>query len=117
LTQGNPTTNREFYIVFKGSISRIRERILKQENNTMTQAISKEHLIIERVRQLPSEKQQEVLDFIEFLQFQLHKQSESTEEKEPISAYEAAKEFAGCVDFGTGDLSTNKEYLKGLGKK
>lgn len=46
----------------------------------MTQAISKEHLIIERVRQLPSEKQQEVLDFIEFLQFQLQKQSENTEE-------------------------------------
>ena len=83
----------------------------------MTQAISKEDLIIEQVRQLPSEKQQEVLDFIEFLQFQLQKHSESTEEKEPISAYEAAKEFAGCLDGGPSDLSTNKEYLRALGKK
>ena len=41
---------------------------LKQENQTMNQAISREDLIIEQVRQLPSEKQQEVLDFIEFLQ-------------------------------------------------
>jgi hypothetical protein len=104
-------------LYLKEALAEFEQRILKQENNTMTQAISKEHLIIERVRQLPSEKQQEVLDFIEFLQFQLHKQSESTEEKEPISAYEAAKEFAGCVDFSPGDLSTNKEYLKGLGKK
>ena len=32
----------------------------------MTQAISKEDLIIEMVKQLPPEKQQEVLDFIEF---------------------------------------------------
>lgn len=26
-------------------------------------------------------------------------------------AYEAAQEFAGCVDGGSGDLSTNKNYL------
>ncbi len=83
----------------------------------MTQAISKEDLIIERFKQLSPEKQQQVLDFAEFLHFQSQKQEESTEEKEPISAYEAAKEFAGCVDFGPGDLSTNKEYLKGLGQK
>jgi hypothetical protein len=83
----------------------------------MTQAISQENLIIERIRQLPSEKQQEVLNFIEFLQFQLQKQLENTEEKEPISAYEAAKEFAGCLDGGPSDLSTNKEYLRTLVKK
>ncbi|MCZ8119633.1 MAG: DUF2281 domain-containing protein [Microcystis sp. LE18-22.4A] len=41
----------------------------------MTQAITKEDLIIEKVRQLPSEKQQEVLDFIEFLQFQCDRRS------------------------------------------
>lgn len=83
----------------------------------MTQAISQEDLILARLKQLPPEKQQEILDFIEFLQFQWQKQEEITGKKEAISAYEAAKEFAGCVDFGPGDLSTNKDYLKGLGKK
>jgi hypothetical protein len=38
-------------------------------------------------------------------------------QEKPISAYEVAKEFAGCVDFGRGDLSTNKNHLKGFGKK
>jgi hypothetical protein len=33
-------------------------------------------------------------------------------EQEPISAYEAAKEFAGCVDGGSGDLATNKKLFK-----
>ena len=83
----------------------------------MTQAINKKDLISEMVKQLPPEKQQEVLNFIEFLQFQSQKQSEIPEHKEPISAYEAAKEFAGCLDGGPGDLSTNKEYLRALGKK
>jgi len=42
---------------------------------------------------------------------------QQSEEKQPISAYEAAQEFAGCVDFDPSDLATNKEYLKGMGKK
>ena len=83
----------------------------------MTQAISKEELIIETLRQLSPEKHQEVLDFAESLRNEVQKAEESTEQKEPISAYEAAKEFAGCVDFGPGDLATNKKYLRGLGKK
>ncbi len=53
-----------------------------------------------------------MLDFIDFLQFKLQKQELKEEEKEAISVYEAAKEFAGCVDFGPGDLATNKEYLR-----
>ncbi len=68
----------------------------------MTQAINKEDMIIERFKQLSPQKQQELLDFAEFLQFQ------SQKEKEPISAYEAAKEFAGCLDGGLTDISTNK---------
>ncbi|MEH2072400.1 MAG: DUF2281 domain-containing protein [Nostoc sp.] len=85
----------------------------------MTQAIDKQQMIINEFKKLSPEKQQEVLNFIEFLQFkEMQKQDvQHQEEKEPISAYEAAKEFAGCVDGGPGDLATNKKYLEGYGWK
>ncbi|MEH2260362.1 DUF2281 domain-containing protein [Nostoc sp.] len=85
----------------------------------MTQAIDKQQMIIDELKKLSPEKQQEVLNFIEFLQFkEMQKQDvQHKEEKEPISAYEAAKEFAGCVDGGPGDLATNKKYLEGYGWK
>ncbi|MBN3939641.1 DUF2281 domain-containing protein [Nostoc sp. NMS9] len=85
----------------------------------MTQAFDKQQMIIDELKKLSPEKQQEVLNFIEFLQYK-EKQKQDIqhqEEKEPISAYEAAKEFAGCVDGGPGDLATNKKYLEGYGWK
>ncbi|MEO8893835.1 MAG: DUF2281 domain-containing protein [Coleofasciculaceae cyanobacterium] len=83
----------------------------------MTQATDKEPTISDRIRSLTPQQQQEVLNFIEFLQFKARKRELEEEKKEPISAYEAAKEFAGCVDGGPGDLSTNKKYLEGMGRK
>ncbi|WP_375478010.1 hypothetical protein [uncultured Nostoc sp.] len=85
----------------------------------MTQAIDQEQIIIDEFRKLSPEKQEEVIDFIQFLQFkEMQKQDvQHKEEKESISAYEAAKEFAGCVDGGPGDLATNKKYLEGYGWK
>lgn len=41
-----------------------------------------------------------------------HKLQESQE----VSAYDLAKEWAGSVESGIGDLSTNKKYLQGFGK-
>ncbi|MEH2214655.1 DUF2281 domain-containing protein [Nostoc sp.] len=69
----------------------------------------------EKMRSLPPEKQQEVLDFIEFLQSQLAQKNTNIEQIEPISFLEVAQQFAGCVDGGPGDLATNKQYLEGLG--
>lgn len=69
----------------------------------------------EKMRSLPPEKQQEVLDFIEFLQSQLAQKNITIEQIEPISFLEAAQQFAGCVDGGPGALATNKQYLEGLG--
>ncbi|MBH8574047.1 DUF2281 domain-containing protein [Nostocaceae cyanobacterium CENA369] len=85
----------------------------------MTQAIDKEQIVIDEFRKLSPNKQEEVIDFIHFLQFkEMQKQDvQHKEDKEPISAYEAAKEFAGCVDGGPGDLATNKKYLEGYGWK
>ncbi|MBN4002677.1 DUF2281 domain-containing protein [Nostoc sp. LPT] len=85
----------------------------------MTQAIDKQQMIIDELKKLSPEKQQEVLNFIEFLQFnEMQKQDvQHKEKKESISAYEVAKEFAGCVDGGPGDLATNKKYLEGYSWK
>ncbi|RCJ38172.1 hypothetical protein A6769_10520 [Nostoc punctiforme NIES-2108] len=68
----------------------------------------------EKMRSLPPEKQQEVLNFIEFLQSQIAQKNTNIEQIEPISFLEAAQQFAGCVDGGPGDLATNK-HLEGLG--
>ncbi|WP_144051274.1 DUF2281 domain-containing protein [Calothrix sp. PCC 7507] len=64
---------------------------------------------------LPPEKQQEVLNFIEFLQSQLAQQNTNIEQIQPISFLAADQQFTGCVDGGPGDLATNKQYLEGLG--
>lgn len=80
----------------------------------MTQAINKEQLMIDEFQKLSTNQQQEVIDFIQFLQYKSQKKAEETR---PISAYEAAQQWAGCVDSGLGDLSTNKAYLEGFGKE
>ncbi|MBD2345798.1 DUF2281 domain-containing protein [Anabaena subtropica] len=69
----------------------------------------------EKMRSLPPEKQQEVLDFIEFLQSQLGQEKTNSEEQKPISFLAAAQKFAGCVDDGPADLATNKQYMEGFG--
>lgn len=85
----------------------------------MTQAIDKEQMIIDEVKKLSPEKQQEVLNFIEFLHFkEIQKQEtlQDTEKEKQVSFLEAAKEFIGCIDGGLGDLATNKKYLEGYGR-
>lgn len=85
----------------------------------MTQAIDKEQIIIDEFKKLSPEKQQEVLNFIEFLHFkemQNQKTPEDKEKEKQVSFLEAAKEYIGCVDGGTGDLATNKKHLEGYGR-
>jgi hypothetical protein len=82
----------------------------------MTQATTHSQTILEKLHTLTPQQQQEVIDFIEFLQFKAQK-TEITEEENTVSFYEAAKEYIGCVDGGPGDLATNKDYLRGIGSK
>ncbi|MDZ8226035.1 MULTISPECIES: DUF2281 domain-containing protein [unclassified Nostoc] len=85
----------------------------------MTQAIDKQQMIIDELKKLSPDKQQEVLNFIEFLQFKDMQKQETLKDKEEekeVSFLEAAKEFIGCVDGGPGDLATNKKYLEGFGR-
>ena len=82
----------------------------------MSQAIIRKQTLSnslsEAIQKLTPKQQREVLDFIEFLQYKKQKQEVKKEEEKPISAYEAAKEFAGCIESGIGDLSYNKKYLE-----
>ena len=77
----------------------------------MTQAIEREKTILEQIKGLTEQQQQEVLNFIEILQFEAQKQKVTDEEKQPISFLEAAKEFIGSVE-GSSDLSLKKKELK-----
>ena len=77
----------------------------------MLQAVDRKRMIIEELPNLTTEQQQQVLDFIEFLQFKTREARKIEEEQEPISFLEAAKEFVGCVE-GSSDLSMKKKELK-----
>ncbi|MBD2482877.1 DUF2281 domain-containing protein [Planktothrix sp. FACHB-1365] len=81
----------------------------------MTQTITQAEAIVEMIKTLPLQQQEEVISFIEFLHFKAQKQEiqPPEEEQQKISAYEAAQEFAGCLEGGPFDLSTNKKYLQG----
>ncbi len=74
-----------------------------------------EQTVVEKLKTLPADKQQEVLDFVEFLQAKAHKLEQKSEKGEPGSFLTATKEFAGCLDGGPAELSANKKYLEGLG--
>jgi hypothetical protein len=74
-----------------------------------------EQAVVEKLKTLSIEKQQEVLDFVEFLQAKVRKQEFKLFDETPTSVREVAKEFAGCLDGGPTDLSINKKYLEELG--
>ena len=77
--------------------------------------MSIEEIIIDKVRILPPDRQQEALDFVEFLLAKIHKQGLSNQpQKSGISALTMAQEYIGCVE-AANDLSTNKDYLDGYG--
>ncbi|QSJ20640.1 hypothetical protein JYQ62_04935 [Nostoc sp. UHCC 0702] len=79
--------------------------------------MDRKQTILEKLDSLTLEQQDDVLNFIEFLQFKVQKQEFKEEEKEAISFYEATKEIAGSLDWGPGDLATNKTYLEQMGKE
>ncbi len=80
----------------------------------MKSALNLADTIAAKIKDLSSQRQQQVLDFIEFLL-----QQDAPTEKflhpdgRPMSALEAAGDLMGSVDGGPGDLSTNKKYLAG----
>ncbi len=83
----------------------------------MTQATDQNTTILDKFHRLTPEQQQEIIDFIDFLLAKT-KEKEWVEwvesDETSISALEAAEDIVGCVDWGPGDLASNKKYLEGL---
>ncbi len=72
--------------------------------------------VMEGLEALPPDKQQEVLDFLEFLKAKGKTQVAPVQSWQPgVSALVAAGELVGCVE-GPEDLSTNKRYMEGFGE-
>ncbi len=78
--------------------------------------VQSQQIILSKLNNLDPKQLQEVLNFIDFLEFKAQYSQTVSEEtiKKPISFLESAKEFIGCIDEGPGDLATNKEYLQGF---
>jgi hypothetical protein len=72
--------------------------------------------ILTRIQTLSEDKQQEVLDFVEFLISRTHSQAVSIETPSPgqTSFVQAAQQYLGCAE-GPEDLSTNPQHMKGYG--
>jgi hypothetical protein len=81
----------------------------------MTKIITPTKIILDKIQNLTPQQQQEVINFIEFLQFKAQNPQNIIQNK-TNSFLENAKEYIGSVEGGPGDLATNKEYLKNMGK-
>ncbi len=83
----------------------------------MSESLNVSQKINKIIKTFPLSKQQEVLNFVEFLQTKLKQKKEEQVEQKNVSFLDATREFAGCLDGGPKDLSTNKKYLEDLGKQ
>lgn len=78
---------------------------------------------VSKMQKLPTEQQQKVLRFIEFLEFdlgdrQVNQESESPIAKKPQSSpRDLLKKWEGAVEGGVDDLSFNQKYMEGYGQK
>ena len=77
---------------------------------------------VSTIQQLPIEKQQEALNFIEFLVFKLRDRHiekvdelSLVEDKLAVSCYDLTKKWIGIVDDLPEDLPVNRKYMKGYG--
>ncbi|CCI23518.1 hypothetical protein N0824_02998 [Microcystis sp. 0824] len=77
----------------------------------MTLANTHQQTILEKLQTLNPQQQQQVIEFIEFLQLKADKTAIHEGERE-ISALESAGDLVGCLDSGKGDLSLKKREFK-----
>ena len=77
----------------------------------MTLANTHQQTILEKLQTLNPQQQQQVIEFIEFLQLKADKTAIHEGERE-ISASESAGDLVGCLDSGKGDLSLKKREFK-----
>ncbi|MEA5479225.1 hypothetical protein VB774_16510 [Pseudanabaena galeata UHCC 0370] len=78
---------------------------------------------LSKMQKLPTEQQQQVLRFIEFLAFELGDRQVNQESECPItkkpqdSPRDLLKKWEGAVEGGVDDLSFNPKYMEGYGQK
>lgn len=77
---------------------------------------------VSTMQQLPIEKQQEILSFIEFIAFkmgdrQIKKvaQIPLVDDEPVVSCYDLTKKWIGIADDLPDDLSVNQKYMEGYG--
>ena len=77
-------------------------------------------IAIKKIQQLPPEQLNQLMQFIDFLEFQAKNPNNTIEQPKidnpPISFTQVAQEFIGCLDSDINDLSHNPKYLEGFGK-
>lgn len=78
--------------------------------------MSIEQAVVEKLKVLSLDKQQEVLDFVEFLARKTKQREESSSRWADMTALEAAQSVMGSVGDGSPDLSTNPKYMDGFGQ-
>ncbi len=78
---------------------------------------------VSTMQKLPIEKQQEALNFIEFLVFKLRDrqvkkvtQVPLTGDKPVVSCYDLTKKWIGIADDLPDDLSVNQKYMESYGE-
>ena len=79
---------------------------------------------LSKMQKLPTAQQQQVLQFIDFLAFELgdvrqvNREPESQIAKKPqTSPRDLLKKWEGVVEGGVDDLSFNQKYMEGYGQK
>ena len=70
-----------------------------------------EEAVLEKLRELPPERQREVLAFVEFLEGKTQQRM-----NKGVSALDLAGELVGGVEGGPGDLATNPKHSNDYGK-
>ena len=80
--------------------------------------------VLSKMQTLPTDQQQQLLRFVEFLAFELgdvrqvNQESESSITKKfQGSPRDLLKKWEGAVEGGVDDLSFNQKYMEGYGQK
>jgi hypothetical protein len=77
-------------------------------------------IAMQKMQDLPQQKQQEVLDFIEFLALKSGSEFSDVisdnEVQETVSTHDVLNKWAGVIDDLPADLSVNKKYMEGYGQ-
>lgn len=78
--------------------------------------MSIEQAVVEKLRGLSLNQQQEILDFVEFLEGKAKQQEQIAQRWAGMTALEAAQSVMESVGDGPPDLSTNPKYFEGFGQ-